>query len=130
MHSFFSGLGGSFIAAGIVFPMSEWTLDIEISEIDVTNFKSAGGWREFLNGFKSGRITAKGPFDPTGFDGVGMLPLGAPITLTCGIGGAYSFDCEAIITKSNFSLSIEGATMYSIEARVTGDIQANVTVIT
>lgn len=90
MHSFFSGLGGSFIAAGIVFPMSEWTLDIEISEIDVTNFKSAGGWREFLNGFKSGRITAKGPFDPTGFDGVGMLPLGAPITLTCGIGGAYS----------------------------------------
>lgn len=116
--AFYAGKDGAFVIGAVTYKMREWQLNVEYSRIDVTNFTSASDWREFLNGFASGTVTARGPYDPT----QATPTVSASATFTCTVGSTYSFTGTCWITRLRFSQNIEGAGEIEIEAAITGNV--------
>jgi predicted secreted protein len=116
--AFYAGKEGSFTLGGVTYKMRDWQLSVEYSRIDVTNFESTSDWREFLNGFASGTISAKGPYDPT----QATPSAGSSLAFVCKVGSTYQFTGNAYITKISFTQNIEGAGEISIEGAITGSV--------
>jgi hypothetical protein len=114
--TFFSGKDGNVNIDGVDYPFSEWTFDIEIGEQEVTNFLSEDFWREFLNGFKKGEFTAKGPYDVA----KAIPVLGSEVTITITIGGIYDLTGQALAKNCKFTQSIEKPAEFNFTARATG----------
>lgn len=114
----FAGKSAAFSIDGVTLKAKEWNLSIEYGRIDVTNFESDNDWREYLNGFASGTIRAKGPHDPS----LAIPSTSSQAAFTCTIGGPYQLTGNCWVTKLNFSTDIDGAAMFELEAAVTGNV--------
>jgi hypothetical protein len=119
---FYAGKDAWVIVGGVRYPMREWQLSLENTRIDVTNFESAGDFREFLAGFTSGQVTAKGPFAPA----VGALTPGSIVSFILGVGGAFQFTINNVaLIAVKYSQNVEGAAEVEITGMTSG--QFNVT---
>lgn len=114
---FYAGKDAWFIVGGVRYPMKEWSLTIENSRIDVTNFESVGDFREFLSGFKDGTVTAKGPFKTE----LARLTPGGSAAFTLGVGGAVSFTIDnCVIVNLKYGTNVEGAAEVEVTAKTNG----------
>lgn len=112
---FYSGKNGSFTIGAEVQKFSDWTIELDSTLVDVTNF-SSGGFREKLTGFIGGKITAKGPYDPTMTEPI----IGTEGTFILGVGSTYSFTFTGVITKIRYSQDVNDAARIELEAETTG----------
>ena len=121
-HTFFAGKNAWVVIGSVRYPMKEWTIAIENTRIDVTNFDSPNGFREFLTGFTSAVVTAKGPFDPT----MGGVAPGGTVSFVLGIGGAFRFQIDnCCVTNVKYATNVDGAAEIDLTANTSG--QFNVT---
>lgn len=117
--AFYAGKGARFLIGAVAYRMKAWSLSVEYSRIDVTNFESPSDWREFLNGFASGTVTANGPFDPT-------LPVpgsGTVVTFTCQVGTDYVFTGTAWVVSIKYSTDIENSAQMELSLAITGAVE-------
>lgn len=115
---FYAGKNARFLIGTTAYKMKAWSLSVEYSRIDVTNFESPSEWREFLNGFASGTVSANGPFDPT----VAPPTAGTVVAFTCQVGPDYVFTGNAWVTSTKFSTDIDNAAQIEIQLAVTGPV--------
>lgn len=122
MASKFTGRSGYVKKNGASIGYAKWSLDIERSEIDVTDFDSAdddgsNAWREFLAGFRNGRITLEGPLDT---DRALLIDEDDVVTIELGVAVGKYISCPCVILKGNFSNDVNDAARDKVEARVSG----------
>lgn len=114
--AFYSGKSGLFTYAAVSYPMNKWTADIDVGKVDYTNFKSSGGWRQFLQGFKSGTITAEGPIDTA----LAAFDMDDVAAYDLKIGGTSKLAGNAVITKVSYGQDTEDKATIKIEAMMDG----------
>lgn len=106
--------GGSFT----VKPLTDWSLDIKVDEIDVTNFTSSG-WKEVQSGIFSCDITASGPYDT---NNVGVTQGSATIfSLDLDAGGAFgAFTGSGLVTNIKIDNSVKDVAKITYTATSNG----------
>lgn len=130
---FYSGKQGSLLVSGVSYPMEEWSLDIEIEEVEVTNFQS-GGFKSLINGVAGGTFSATGPYNgaqpfaptyagATGQNG-GNTSNGITGTFTFGIAPGISFTHYVIITASSVKQNVKEKATLEISGSLTGNAVA------
>jgi hypothetical protein len=130
---FYSGKQGFLQVSGVSYPMEEWSLDIEIEEVEVTNFQS-GGFKSLINGIAGGTFSATGPYNgiapfvPT--KAGALLQNGANTgngvtgTFTFGIASGLSFTHYVIITASSVKQNVKEKATLEISGSLTGNAVA------
>jgi len=109
---FFSGKNGFLQIDGVTFPMEEWSLEMEIEEVEVSNFMSQG-FKSVLGGFAGGTVSASGPYNgltPLPFN---LGPLGV-VTANDGAGliGTFTFGVsKALGVSYSWPVLVTGATV-------------------
>lgn len=123
-YTFYAGKNAWVIIGGTRYPMKEWSIAIENTRIDVTNFESEGSFREFLAGFTSGTVTCKGPFAPA----MGGPTPGATVSFELGIGGSFKFSIDnCALTNVKYSTGVDGAAEIELTAMTSGQFNVTLT---
>lgn len=124
---FFNGKGGSLTIEGASYPMEEWSLEIEIEEVEVTNFLS-GGFKSVLGGIAGGSISASGPYDGTipfapTLAGViaGNAGNGAIGTFIFGVSSAVTYTWGVLITGATVSQNAKEKATLEISGSLTNN---------
>lgn len=122
---FYNGKNGFLQIGGLSYPMEEWSLDIEIEEVEVTNFMS-GGFKSLLGGIAGGSVSASGPFDGTipfspTLAGViaGNAGQGALGTFTFGLGVGTSITWPVLITGASIGQNVKEKATLEISGSLT-----------
>ena len=130
---FYSGKQGFLTVNGTSYPMEEWSLDIEIEEVEVTNFQS-GGFKSLINGIAGGTFSSTGPYkgiQPFGFTAAnivtqngGSTSNGITGTFTFGIAPGLSVTHYVIITASSVKQNVKEKATLEISGSLTGNAVA------
>lgn len=130
---FYSGKQGFLTVGGVSYPMEEWSLDIEIEEVEVTNFQS-GGFKSLLNGIAGGTFSATGPYNgtqPFPFTAAGAVAQnggsssnGITATFTFGIAPGLSVTHFVIITAASVKQNVKEKATIEISGSLTGNAVA------
>lgn len=113
---FFSGKNGYFIANGITYPMEEWSLDIEVEEVEVTNFMS-GGFKSLLGGIAGGSVSASGPYGGT--SPLAETLTGTVVSFTFGLSAGAAFTYPVLITGISFGQNVKEKATLEISGSLT-----------
>ena len=114
----FSGKYGSVIIGSTEIPAYDWTLDIEMDEIDATTFMSRKGndtfaQQQMLGGI--GRYTASFNVRPSALTTSTGLSVGATVVVTLNVSSALTaYTGTMRVTSNSRSNDIKGATELSI----------------
>lgn len=122
---FYNGKNGFLTIEGVSYPMEEWSLDIEIEEVEVTNFMS-GGFKSLLGGVAGGSISASGPYNGTSpitptLAGVltGNAGQGALGTFTFGLAAGASFTWPVLVTGVSVTQNVKEKATLEISGSLT-----------
>ena len=69
--AYYAGKNG-FVTVGspaVRIPLEEWSMELEVEEVDLTNFESYG-MNSILGGIRGGTISASGPYESVADGGV------------------------------------------------------------
>lgn len=114
----FSGKYGSVLIGATEIPAYDWTLDIEMDEIDATTFMSRKGadtfaQQQMLGGI--GRYTASFNVRPSALTTSTGLSVGATVLVTLKVNsGLTAYTGTMRVTSNSRSNDIKGATELSI----------------
>lgn len=115
----FSGKYGSVLIGATEIPAYDWTLDIEMDEIDATTFMSRKGadtfaQQQMLGGI--GRYNVSFNVRPSALTTSTGLSVGATVTVTLkyGTGALVAYTGTMRVTANSRSNDIKGATELSI----------------
>ena len=112
---------------------TEGSISINMETRDITT-KDSGGWRELLEGVRSGSISVSGLVDDDGAGGAGGV-LFADLnsrtaqTIIFGldtVGDDYFYSCDAFCTSLEISGATEDNVTYSATFEITSDITETV----
>ena len=59
---FYAGKGGFFAINNVQFPMDNWSISVDVEEVEVTNFQSLG-FKSLIAGLQGGTVSASGPYN-------------------------------------------------------------------
>ena len=112
---------------------TEGSISISMETRDITT-KSSSGFRELLEGVRSGSISVSGLVDDDGAGGAGSdlfatLNGRAKVAIVFGLDGAtddYNYSCEAFCTSLEVSAATEDNVTYSASFEITGAITETV----
>lgn len=118
---YYAGKTGTISIATASQPLTDWSADFKVEQIDVTNFASSG-YQENEAGIASADITASGPYDGTIGAQVGAS---AAFVLTAGSGG-ISYSVTARITSVKVDVNVRGVAMVTVTATSNGSYSVSV----
>ena len=112
---------------------TEGSISISMETRDITT-KSSSGFRELLEGVRSGSISVSGLVDDDGAGGAGAdlfasLNGRAAVSIVFGLDGAtddYNYSCNAFCTSLEVSAATEDNVTYSASFEITGAITETV----
>ena len=112
---------------------TEGSISISMETRDITT-KDSNGFRELLEGVRSGSISVSGLVDDDGAGGAGAdlfasLNGRAAVSIVFGLDGAtddYNYSCNAFCTSLEVSASTEDNVTYSASFEITGAITETV----
>lgn len=118
-----SGKRGSITIGGNTYHVVDWTANIEIDQIDVTNTNS-GGYREYISGLVGGTFSFTAVHNTTNtlvsqFAG---LEVGAKGSGTFTIAGGGSISGTIVFESIEYSSSVDGRVESNGSGRFTGTI--------
>lgn len=126
---FYTGKYGFLTVGGASFPMEEWSLEVEIEEVEVSNFNS-GGVKSLLGGLIGGSFSASGPYAGA-IPGLGDLDSisvqaanlgnGAIGSFTFGVGPGKSFTYPVLITNASVSQNVKEKATVEISGSLTNN---------
>ena len=94
---------------------NEWTLDLSISEIDVTTFKEGGvSWKDFLYSLQEWTATVNGFIDTTA---IPKLEIGHTSLMIFQISGNNMIMAPATLVGNNLGLNVDDAGSESLSFR-------------
>jgi predicted secreted protein len=115
---------------GTVLPdQTEGSISISMETRDITT-KDSSGYRELLEGVRSGSISVSGLVDDDGAGGAGsdlfaVLDGRSSVAIVFGFDGAsddYNYTCSAFCTSLEVSAATEDNVTYSASFEITGAI--------
>ena len=112
--AFYAGKSGSISVGGAAQPLTDWSADVKVESLDVTNFTS-GGWNEVYSGIFSAEISASGPYD-----GSSGVTQGVIATFVLGVSGGLSMTVTALVTSVKIDLSVKDVAKISYSATSSG----------
>lgn len=112
---------------------TEGSISISMETRDITT-KDSNGFRELLEGVRSGSISVSGLVDDDGAGGAGSdlfatLNGRAKVAIVFGLDGAtddYNYSCNAFCTSLEVSAATEDNVTYSASFEITGAITETV----
>lgn len=112
---------------------TEGSISISMETRDITT-KDSNGFRELLEGVRSGSISVSGLVDDDGAGGAGAdlfasLNGRAAVSIVFGLDGAtddYNYSCNAFCTSLEVSAATEDNVTYSASFEITGAITETV----
>jgi hypothetical protein len=114
---FYAGKNGSLSVGGTAYPMDTWSLSIDVDEVEVTNFQSAGQ-KSLIAGIAGGAVSASGPYN-------GAAPsAGSLASFTFGLASGVtlgSTSYQVLIT----SVKVDTTVKEKATIEVTGSLAAN-----
>ena len=122
-----AGKGSSLkIGANTVVGINDVSLTINGDEIDVTTF-SSNGWKEFIQGLKSGKVTAKGLYEPTDTNGQVALRTawlnGTTVAnVQVMVDATHGFSASVLTTGMDIGTTPEGEVAVTFNLTVTGAV--------
>lgn len=121
--AFFTGKTGSVSIGGSTQPLTDWSADFKVENVDVTNFAS-GGYQANEAGIASAEISANGPYDGS----IGLQPgaSGTFILTASSDVGAPSFTVAARVTSVKVDVNVKGVAMVNISATSNGSFTVTV----
>lgn len=116
--------GGVYIGANKIAELSNWSLDMEADDVEVTSFDS-NGWKEYLAGLKEWSGSAEGNFDPTDTTGQKAI-LNAwlnseAVTLDLKVNSTITFSGSALV-KPSIETPIDDKVSFSFDFTGTGPL--------
>lgn len=119
--AFFAGKTGSVSVASSTQPLTDWSAEFKMEQIDTTNFSSSG-YQENYAGIAAAEISASGPYDGS----MGAQPGdSAAFVLTAGSGG-ISYSLTARITSVKIDVNVRGVAMCTLTATSNGSYSVSV----
>ena len=112
-----AGKSGWLKISGTAYPFREWNLRMTATRIDITNFLS-GGYSEFIAGFASGTVRARGFLVRTLQLALGQVFTAGSVSLGCGGGLAVTFG--GTLMDLSASTAVDKATELEIEIVTNG----------
>lgn len=98
--AYYSGKSGFVTVAATRIPLEEWTLELEVEEVDATNFESYG-MNTIMSGIRGGTISASGPYESVTDAGVLVtFQAGTVVSVELGVfqTGTLGFTVNVILT--------------------------------
>lgn len=115
--TYWSGKFGKLTLSGVSYAAQKFTVAIETTPVDVTNFNSPFGWREFITGFSKGTVDADCVFDSS----LPQVTQGAAISFVGTLGtNNNSIICQAVIVGYTYGQDVNGNATLKIKANLTG----------
>lgn len=119
-QTYFCGKFGSCAIDGVVYPISSWELNSEVTTPEISNFTVPLGQQMFCPNLISGNLTCEGFLSNAGLPSTAVLPgfptAGGYAAFTLGYGPALSFTVNALITAIDPSQDINDVGRFTIEA--------------
>lgn len=121
--AFYTGKSGSVSIGGSSQPLTDWSADFKVENIDTTNFGSSG-FQTNEAGIASADITASGPYDGS----IGLAPgaSGEFILTTNSTVGAPAFTVTARVNSVKVDVNVKGVAMVNISATSNGSFTVTV----
>jgi len=117
-----AGKGGSIAFGASNLALREWTLDMRVDPIDVTNFDSAG-FKENIAGLTSAAISARGPYN----QGSMAVTAGSSYAFNLRVNSTTGFAVTARVTSVRLVTGADNAVQVDISAESTGSFTAAIT---
>jgi len=119
-----AGYGGNVIWGSVVSDgggscANSWSLDVNLDTHDITDFCSAGAWRDFLAGLKGWTATVEVRIDGAKPVNVTSLGTSAALDLYMVDGGA-NYAGTAILNSISPSVSVDAEETYTLGFQGTG----------
>lgn len=114
---FYVGKSGHILVGGSAKPLTDWSLDVKVDEIDTTNFTSSG-WKEVVGGIFSCDVTASGPYN-----GSSTVTQGTAVALVLDVdagGSGPGFSGSALVTSVKIDTSVKDVAKITYTATSTG----------
>ena len=120
-----AGFGGAVKVEGEnVAEISNWSLDLDADDIDVTNFDS-DGWKEYIAGARGWSGSFEGNFVPDDTTGQGALiaawVASENVELTLNVDDGISFEGEAMI-KLSMEAPVDDKVSFSCDFQGSGEL--------
>lgn len=122
MPAFYSGKDGNVAVGATDWRLSSWDLEFNVDILDVTNFESSGA-KENIEGLKSAKISAKGPY----YTGGMAMTAGTAYTITLTVGGAITFSASFRIGTIKITEDVDGVAMVEFTGESNGSVTAAIT---
>lgn len=121
--AFFAGKTGSISIGGNTQPLTDWSAEFKMEQIDTTNFGSSG-YQENSAGIAAAEISASGPYDGT----IGLQPgASGTFVLTSSTDvGAPAYTVSARVTSVKVDVNVRGVAMATITATSNGTYSVTV----
>lgn len=116
--------GSANIGAKKIAEISNWNLDLNADDIDVTSFDSAG-WKEFLAGLKEWSGSMEGNFKPDDTDGqkaiLAAWLAGETVSLNLKLSDTVTFSGLALV-KPSIEVPVDDKASFSCDFQGTGPL--------
>lgn len=98
--AYYAGKTGFVTVGATRIPLEEWSLELEVEEVDASNFESYG-MNSIMSGMRGGTISASGPYESVADGGVlTTFQAGTVVSVELGVlqTGTLGFTVSAILT--------------------------------
>jgi len=89
---------------------------IETTAVDVTNFNSPSGWREFISGFSKGSFDIECVLDST----LAQVTAGASIAFLATMGSTATVSGSCVVSGYTYGQDVDSNATIKIKAYLTG----------
>lgn len=113
---YWSGKNGAISLNSVSYAGKRWTLSIETTAVDVTNFNSAAGWREYISGFSKGSFEIECVLDST----LAQITQGAAIAFLATMGTTATVAGNCVVSGYTYGTDVDGNATLKIKAYLTG----------
>lgn len=98
--AYYAGKTGFVTVGATRIPLEEWSMELEVEEVDATNFESYG-MNSIMSGMRGGTISASGPYESVADGGVlTTFQAGSVVSVELGVlqTGTLGFTVNVILT--------------------------------
>lgn len=108
--------------AAVRFPLEEWSLELEVEEVDLTNFESYG-MNSILGGIRGGTISASGQYESTAVSGGILTDFQSGKIVVCELGllqtGTIGFSVSVLLTGVTVGMNVREKATFEFSGTLT-----------
>jgi hypothetical protein len=115
---FYAGKTGFISVLGINLTLEEWSLELEVEEIELTNFESYG-FKSIIGGIRGGTISGSGTYNGT--TPLSQFQSGTIVSAKLGLitSTGFGFPVSILITGMTFGMNVKEKATFEFSGTLT-----------